>query len=218
MMKRVAEFEKVSFEQFKKDWIDKFGDMRDDGAILQIYNNVKLPKRATTGSAGHDISIPFPIAVAPTDTLMIPTGIRCKMARDYVMLVFVRSSVGIKKHLQLVNQTGVIDSDYYNADNEGHLFVCLKNEGNDVVQFLPGDNIVQAVFVPFGVADTEEVTEERTGGIGSTTRESKNTNHHNAKWHTREGREVNCACCNRVILDTDNYCQYCGKPNQTKIS
>lgn len=172
-MNKVAEFEKVSFEQFKKDWIDKFGNMRDDEEILRIYNNVKIPKRATKGSAGHDISIPFPIAVAPTDTLMIPTGLRCKMNEDYVMLVFIRSSTGIKKRLQLVNQTGVIDSDYYNADNEGHLFVCLKNEGNDVVQFLSGDNIVQAVFLPFGVADTEEITEARIGGIGSTTKESE---------------------------------------------
>lgn len=169
-MRKVAEFEKVSFEQFKKDFRKKFGEFYSANDILQIYQNIKLPQRATKGSAGHDISIPFSVAVAATDTLMIPTGIRCKMDENYVMLVFPRSSLGIKKGMQLMNQTAVIDSDYYYADNEGHLFICLRNTSSEVVHFKSGDNIVQAVFLPFGVADNEEVTVERTGGIGSTTK------------------------------------------------
>lgn len=172
-MNKVARFEKVTFEQFKKDFMDKFGDHYSNDDILQIYQNIKIPKRATKGSAGHDISIPFSISVAATDTLMIPTGLRCEMKNDYVMLVFPRSSLGIKIGIQLVNQTGVIDSDYAHADNEGHIFVCLKNTSSKVVHFEKGQNVVQAVFIPFGVADKEEVTEERTGGIGSTHKESE---------------------------------------------
>lgn len=168
-MNKVAKFEKVTFEQFKKDFTSKFGNHYSNDDILQIYENIKLPKRATKGSAGHDISIPFSISVAATDTLIIPTGLRCEMENDYVMLVFPRSSLGIKKGIFLKNTVPVIDSDYTYADNEGHIFICIKNTSNEVVHFEKGDNIVQAVFLPFGVADEEEVTEERTGGIGSTT-------------------------------------------------
>lgn len=168
-MNKVARFEKVTFEQFKIDFMDKFGEHYSNDDILQIYQNIKIPKRATKGSAGHDISIPFSISVAATDTLVIPTGIRCEMEEDYVMYVHPRSSLCIKMGIQLVNQTGVIDSDYAHADNEGHIFVYLKNTSSEVVHFEKGENVVQAVFIPFGVADEEEVTEERTGGIGSTT-------------------------------------------------
>ena len=167
-MKKVAEFEKVSFEQFLKDWIDTFGDYKKEN-VLNIYENIKLPKRATKGSAGHDISIPFEISVASGCNLKIPTGIRCNMDDEYVMLIFPRSSLGIKKGIRLLNTTAVIDSDYFHADNEGHIFICLKNTSSEVVKFNAGDNIVQAVFVPFGTADTEEVTTERVGGMGSTT-------------------------------------------------
>lgn len=168
-MKRIAKFQKVSLKQFKDDWIDTFGNKGTD-IITEIYNNIKLPKRATAGSAGHDISIPFDISIAPGDKLKIPTGIRCKMDNGYVMLVFPRSSLGIKKGLVILNTIPVIDSDYYNADNEGHIFICIKNTSNEVMKLFSGDNIVQAVFVPFGTADDKEITSERTGGIGSTTK------------------------------------------------
>lgn len=171
-MKKVAEFEKVSFEQFLKDWTEMFGEWRKE-EILNIYENIKLPKRATKGSAGHDISIPFDINVGSCCNLKIPTGIKCKMNEDYVMLVFPRSSLGIKKGIKLLNTTAVIDSDYFYADNEGHIFICLQNTSNDIVRFKAGDNIVQAVFLPFGTADTETVTTERVGGIGSTTIEDR---------------------------------------------
>lgn len=168
-MKRVAEFEKISLKQFQKDWIDTFGNKGTD-IITEIYNNIKLPRRATTGSAGHDISIPFDINIASGDKLKIPTGIRCKMNDDYVMLIFPRSSLGIKKGLVILNTIPVVDSDYYNADNEGHIFICIKNTSNEVMKLSSGDNIVQAIFVNFGVADMDNIGTKRTGGIGSTSK------------------------------------------------
>ena len=166
-MKKVAKFEKVSFEQFKKDWKDTFGKDISEEEIKEIYDGIKLPRRATVGSAGHDISIPFTATIEPNSSLKIPTGIRCKMKDDYVMLVFPRSSLGIKKGLVILNTIPVIDSDYYNADNEGHIFICIKNASNNMMELSKGDNIVQAVFVPFGVSDIDVIS-KRVGGIGST--------------------------------------------------
>lgn len=149
------------------DWIQIFGNQSHD-IITEIYNNIQLPKRATSGSAGHDISVPFEISISSGSELKIPTGLRCKMDSNYVMLILPRSSLGIKKGLYIKNTIPVIDSDYYYADNEGHIFLCVVNGGRDVIRLHQGDNIVQAVFVPFGTADTDEVSGKRTGGIGST--------------------------------------------------
>lgn len=169
-MRRVAKFEKVSWAQFQKDYVDTFGEGKtinmDD--VRKIYDNIKLPCRKTKFSAGHDISIPFDITLPPKERLMIPTGIRCKMKTDYVMLIMPRSSLGIKKGLRISNTVPIIDSDYYDADNEGHIFISVINDGKDVIKFKTGDNIVQAMFVPYGVADEENIIVERTGGIGST--------------------------------------------------
>lgn len=169
-MNKIATFEKVSWMQFQSDWVDTFGDGKtiDMESVKSIYKNIRLPKRATSGSAGHDISIPFEITVSSGCTLKIPTGIRCKIDEGYVMFIFPRSSLGIKKGLKILNTIPVIDSDYYEADNEGHIFICIKNDSNTVMKLKSGDNVVQAVFVPYGIADEEEINAIRTGGIGST--------------------------------------------------
>ena len=169
-MRKVAKFEKISWGQFQKDYVDTFGEGKtinmDD--IRKIYDDIKLPCRKTRFSAGHDISIPFNITLPSKEKLMIPTGVRCKMDTDYVMIIAPRSSLGIKKGLRISNTIPVIDSDYYDADNEGHIFVSVINDGKEPIKFKVGDNIVQALFVPYGIADDDVVTAERTGGIGST--------------------------------------------------
>ena len=168
MNRKIARFEKISFEQFKKDMIDTYKNMYSEKEIKEIYNGIELPVRATKYSAGHDIKIPFAMSVFPNDTLKIPTGIRCEMDGEYVMLVFPRSSLGIKKNMYITNTVPVIDADYYNAKNEGHIFICIKNGGENILSLSKNEAITQAVFVPFGVADEEEVVRERVGGIGST--------------------------------------------------
>ena len=45
-MMKIAKFEKVSFEQFEKDWLKNFPDTND---VKAVYDSIKLPKRATTG-------------------------------------------------------------------------------------------------------------------------------------------------------------------------
>ena len=169
-MNKVAQFEKVSLEQFARDMVDTFDTFYSAEEIEGFYNNIKLPVRATKFSAGHDIKIPFEKSLPPNDTLKIPTGIRCKMDEGHVMLVFPRSSLGIKKGIVIMNTIPVIDADYYNANNEGHIFICIKNTSDKLLSLSANEPITQAVFVKFGVADDEEVTTERTGGIGSTSK------------------------------------------------
>lgn len=163
---KVAEFEKVSFNQFDKDCKNTIPFINEDSEMM--YENIKLPARKTKGSAGHDFVSPFSFTVRPGNSITIPTGVRCKISTGYVLMIYVRSSMGIKKGAKLANGTGVIDSDYYNADNEGHIFAKIENHGTEPMKVKAGEAILQGVFIPFGVADKDEVTTKRVGGIGST--------------------------------------------------
>lgn len=163
---KVAEFEKVSFNQFDKDCKNTIPFIKEDSEVM--YENIKLPARKTKGSAGHDFVSPFSFIVRPGNSITIPTGVRCKISTGYVLMIYVRSSMGIKKGAKLANGTGVIDSDYYNADNEGHIFAKIENHGTEPMKVKAGEAILQGVFIPFGVADKDEVTTKRVGGIGST--------------------------------------------------
>ena len=49
-MERVAKFYKVSFQQYKEAYIDTYGEASDE-TIKEVYDEIKLPKRATSGSA-----------------------------------------------------------------------------------------------------------------------------------------------------------------------
>ncbi len=168
MTERIAQFEKVSMKQFMDDWICTFGN-RPDHIITEIYSGIRLPERKTRHSAGHDFHVPYGMSLRPGETAKIPTGIRCRMDYGYVMLIFPRSSLGIRKQMFITNTVPVIDADYVDAENEGHIFICIKNCGGSVLELKPGEAFAQSVFVPYGVADNKEVTAGRTGGIGSTT-------------------------------------------------
>lgn len=86
-----------------------------------------------------------------------------------MLLLFVRSSIGIKKHITLANGTGVIDADYYNnPDNEGEIMLALTNNGNEFWEAYPRDRIAQGVFVKYAVTDDDTADGDRKGGIGST--------------------------------------------------
>ena len=124
--KRIAKFEKVSFEQFKTGFDDK-----NDAEIKALYDDIKLPKRATKGSAGYDFFAPFDIVLEPGKTIKIPTGIRAQMEDNYVLKLYPRSGLGFKYRLQLNNTVGIIDSDYYYSDNEGHIFAKITNDSNE---------------------------------------------------------------------------------------
>ncbi len=153
-------FEKVSFEEFEKS----------TGLTHEDYDKYKLPKRGTINSAGYDFECLTDFTIKKGEVVKIPTGIKANMNIGEVLLIFIRSSLGCKFNLRLCNQVGVIDGDYYNnPDNEGHIFICIKNEGVEDKFFKQGDKFAQGMFTTFLTVDNEEgITNKRTGGFGST--------------------------------------------------
>lgn len=168
-MQRIAQFEKVSFEQFKKDFENLYGNAFDTKII---YDKIKLPKRATSGSAGYDFFTPIDIYLSPQKTINIPTGIRVKMDDGWVLKCYPRSGLGFKCRLQLNNTVGIIDSDYYYSDNEGHIFAKITNDSNEdkVVAVKTGEGFMQGVFVQYGITVDDNADGIRNGGFGSTTK------------------------------------------------
>ena len=169
MRKKIAQFQKVSLKQFMDDWIATFGN-RPDQIITEIYNDIKLPKRATSGSAGYDFFSPIDFILQPNETIKIPTGIRCKIDDDWVLKCYPRSGLGFKYRLQLNNTVVIIDSDYFYSDNEGHIFVKLTNDTNErrTVELKAGIGFMQGIFVEYGITVDDDVQMERNGGFGST--------------------------------------------------
>ena len=139
----------------------------------KIYEAVRLPKRATAGSAGYDFFAPARISLAPGETVKIPTGIRVWMEPEWVLKCYPRSGLGFKFRLQLNNTVGIIDSDYYYSDNEGHIFAKITNDSNEgkALEVKAGDGFMQGIFVEYGITLDDDVTEVRNGGFGSTTKE-----------------------------------------------
>lgn len=172
-MKKIAKFEKVSFDEFKKGYLKSVDQFADDETISEIYEKIELPKRATKGSAGYDFFIPKKTILKPGRTATIPTGIRVKIDEGWVLKLYPRSGLGFKYGLQLRNTVGIIDSDYYYSDNEGHIFAKITNRSNkefDLVKLNSGDAFMQGVFVEYGITYDDEVNEIRNGGFGSTSK------------------------------------------------
>lgn len=171
-MERVAEFYKVSYEQFKKDYIELNKDKPcDEATIKDIYDNIKLPKRATTGSAGYDFYLPYAIEMQAGEQLMIPTGIRFECQPDYAMLFMSKSGLGSKSRLQLNTCISLIDSDYFYSDNEGHILARIIHDSRDagaVLSLPAGKSFLQGVFIKFGITKSDDVSGKRNGGFGST--------------------------------------------------
>ena len=170
-MKRIAKFHKVSFAQFCDGWIDTFGETTQE-ELQRIYDGIKLPKRATSGSAGYDFYAPITFVIAPGETIKIPTGIRVEMEEDWVLKCYPRSGLGFKFRLQLNNTVGIIDSDYFYSDNEGHIFAKLTNDTNEgkTVELKEGNGFMQGIFVEYGITIDDDVQTVRNGGFGSTTK------------------------------------------------
>ena len=177
-MKYIARFEKVSFEQFKKDYIDTFLKAEDNfesseeliAEIQKVYDTIAIPQRATKGSAGYDFVTPISFSLEPNETIKIPTGIRVKIDESWVLKCYPRSGLGFKYRLQLNNTVGIIDSDYYYSDNEGHIFAKITNDTNEskTININAGDRFMQGVFVEYGITVDDDVENIRNGGFGST--------------------------------------------------
>lgn len=159
----MRKFEKISEDVF----------LRDVGN--NSYQDIIMPKRSTKYSAGYDFYALYDIVFNPGDRKVIPTGIKVKMNNNEYLAIFIRSSLGFKYNLRMCNQTGIIDADYYNnKENEGHIFVCLQNESDQIITIKKGDRFVQGIFMPYLIVDDDTTDNMRKGGIGSTNKEGEN--------------------------------------------
>ena len=167
-MERIAMFEKVSPAQFAEDWRNAFSAEPEKG----VYEALKLPRRATTGSAGYDFYLPCDLSLRPGESCLVPTGIRVRMREDWVLQLFPRSGLGFKYRLQLDNTVGIIDSDYYGSDNEGHIMAkltCDSRNGREL-SLKAGTAFMQGIFLQYGITEDDDTEAVRNGGFGSTSR------------------------------------------------
>ncbi len=164
-MKRIAKFEWVSDAQFAADYADCFGEQ-------PLPALPALPRRATAGSAGYDFYLPCAVKLAPGESIKIPTGIRVRIDEGWVLKIYPRSGLGFKFRLQLNNTVGIIDSDYYGADNEGHIQIKLTNDSREgkTVELPAGAAFAQGVFVEYGITEDDDADAHRSGGFGSTSK------------------------------------------------
>lgn len=171
-MQRIAQFFKVSPENFMNAMREEFPQYTEED-IRDMYESLSLPRRATKGSAGYDFYAPFAFSLPPGATIKIPTGVRVKMEENWVLKLYPRSGLGFKYRLQLNNTVGVIDSDYFHSDNEGHIFMKLTNDSNEgkTVDVAAGMGFAQGIFLEYGITVDDDADGVRNGGFGSTTKE-----------------------------------------------
>ena len=166
----IAILKKVTKDQFINDMKATFGTKYDYQQLSDYYDLLKPPTRATKGSAGYDFESPILFELKPGETIKIPTGIRVKINDGWVLKLYPRSGLGFKFRVQMNNTVGIIDSDYYNSDNEGHIFCKITNDTNEdkTVSVNKGTGFCQGIFVEYGITFDDDVTDERNGGFGST--------------------------------------------------
>lgn len=171
--KCVGLFEKVSSDIFLDSTCGNslFSNLLKED-ILGLYENIILPKRSTSGSAGYDFVTPVNIVLNPGESVLVPTGIRACMLENWVLNVYPRSGLGTKYRIQLDNTVGVIDSDYYFSDNEGHIMIKITNDSKEgkTLNLGAGERFCQGVFMEYGVIFGDDVTTVRNGGFGSTSK------------------------------------------------
>ena len=169
-MVRVARFEKVSLRRFVTDWVATFPQQTVEQAVA-AYERIRLPERATSGSAGYDLFAPVGFELSAGEGIKIPTGLRVLIEEGWVLTIYPRSGLGFKYRFQLDNSVGVIDSDYARSDNEGHIFMRMTNDNREGKSLIvpSGTAFAQGIFLPFGITVDDHAQGVRNGGLGSTT-------------------------------------------------
>ena len=157
-MRTAAKFEKVSYATFSEN------------GSKEIYDNIKLPKRATSKSAGYDFYAPTELTIAPAETVTVATGVRALMPDNWCLMIFPRSGLGFKYKLRLNNTVGIIDADYSNSDNEGHIFIRMTNESDKTLEIAQGSAFAQGIFTQYLLTEDDDTTTKRNGGLGSTSK------------------------------------------------
>jgi dUTP pyrophosphatase len=186
-------FEKVSFSVWKRDALrvenyreklfhtmlmnhkpqpEKYKFSEFEYYFFGVWKLIKLPQRATKYSAGYDFFSPVDIILYPGEVITIPTGIKWNPEdrMDMVLSIYPRSSLGRDYSLREPNIVSIIDADYYGIEsNEGHIFINLKNEGqNGPVKIPARTAYAQGIITQYFTTSDDFTTSIRTGGFGST--------------------------------------------------
>ena len=177
-MKTLCKFEKVSFKEFMKysdtHPLNKDGYNDISKPVISEYDNIIKPVRSTSGSAGYDFYYPYetPVTIEPGESVVIKSGIKIfiPLQSELYLKIVPRSSYGFKYGVMLANTVGIIDSDYYNnEDNEGHIMIKLTNNGNKPLTISKGDKYCQGILDKYYITEDDcPLSYNRTGGIGST--------------------------------------------------
>lgn len=138
----------------------------------RLRPNAQIPKRATDGSVGHDLSacIDEPLEIKSGEIVKIPIGVAVEFQGDesVALLMYARSSLATKHGISMANCVGVVDMDY-----RGELIVPLINLSKKTYTIQPNERIAQLVVTPILLPEIEEVsnlsdTKRGAGGFGST--------------------------------------------------
>lgn len=173
-------FEKVSVKEFSRS----IRSCMKPGETERIFqekvdyfeNNLTVPMRSTGGSAGYDFICPFDVCIKPGEIAKIPTGIKVELDKDKFLGIYIRSSFGTKRNLELTNKVCIIDSDYYNNErNEGHILEFVRNNNSVPVTIKQGEAFCQGIIQTFFTVEGDEYGKgpKRVGGIGSTDGQNK---------------------------------------------
>ena len=168
-MHRIAEFHRISFAQFQQD-AERCALQLTGEALHSAYQGIMCPIRATAGSAGYDFFAPFAFSLHTGNSVTIPTGIRVEIEPGWFLGLLPRSGHGFRYRVQLDNTMGVIDSDYFHAENEGHILIKLSNTSHSstCLQVNKGEGFAQGIFLPYGITREDKAHAKRIGGFGST--------------------------------------------------
>ncbi len=169
----VARFEKVSLDTFIEDLLFAHekavgNDVTKDNIIKnakEFHDDIILPKRATTGSAGYDFFLPANMAFH-LPAKVIATGVRCQIEEGYFLKLVPKSGLSRSHGTKFLDTVGIIDSDYYNSPNGGHITADMYTERPLTLQ--KGRAFMQGIILPYYLAEEEQVTATRNGGYGST--------------------------------------------------
>ena len=123
-----------------------------------LGENIKLHERASKFSAGYDFYSPSKVVVPSHGRAKVLTGVKVSMGEGEVLLLFIRSSLAIKRGLLLSNCVGVIDADYFeNVQNDGEIVAELINTTDKDVVIEENDRFMQGIFVKYLTVNDDNI-------------------------------------------------------------
>ena len=165
-------FERVSYSAFESDIKKFYSEHIEPGKLHEAWMAIQMPERKTQFSCGYDVRTPIDIVIAPHMSVIVPTGIRAIFNEDemktWCLKLYARSSIGIKDKVIVTNSVGLVDADYYLAQNNGDMLLALTNIGDELKKYKAGDRICQAVFDIYGLTSDDNASGVRVNGVGST--------------------------------------------------